>query len=133
MEGLPAFGGLFEVTTPQQLLVSFIKKVIFICGKNKWRSPTAEVIFSGIEGYEVLSAGLNNDAVERLTPELVSWAEHIFVMEKAHKSKLRQKYSKYIKNQKIVTLDIPDKYQYMDMELVAILNKKLSNFFNINY
>jgi predicted protein tyrosine phosphatase len=37
-------------------------KVLFLCSKNKLRSPTAETIFSNVEGWEVYSAGISNDA-----------------------------------------------------------------------
>jgi predicted protein tyrosine phosphatase len=36
----------------------------------------------------VNSAGLNNDAENPTTPELVAWADVIFVMEKAHRNRL---------------------------------------------
>jgi predicted protein tyrosine phosphatase len=41
-------------------------KLLFICSKNKLRSPTAEVVFSQYEGLEVESAGLDRDAEVRL-------------------------------------------------------------------
>jgi predicted protein tyrosine phosphatase len=47
-------------------------------------------VFAGHRGIECGSAGLNNDADNPVTPELVEWAELIFVMEKAHRTKLGQ-------------------------------------------
>ncbi|WP_229814764.1 arsenate reductase/protein-tyrosine-phosphatase family protein [Shewanella hanedai] len=35
-----------------------MKKVLFLCSKNRLRSPTAEAIFSHVEGWEVYSAGI---------------------------------------------------------------------------
>jgi predicted protein tyrosine phosphatase len=32
-------------------------KILFICSKNQWRSPTAEKIFLQFNGYNVRSAG----------------------------------------------------------------------------
>ncbi len=106
-----------------------MKHVLFICSQNKLRSPTAETIFSEKEGFDVLSAGLNNDAEVPLTSELVEWAETIFVMEQAQKNKLQKKFKKYIKKQRVICLDIPDDYEYMQPELVKILEHKLSDFF----
>jgi predicted protein tyrosine phosphatase len=65
-----------------------MKRVLFICSQNRLRSPTAEQLFSNWPGIETSSAGLNNDAENPVTPELLEWAEVIFVMEKAHRSKL---------------------------------------------
>lgn len=68
-----------------------MKNVLFLCSQNRLRSPTAEAVFSNIDGFEVRSAGLNNDAVVRVSPELVEWADYIFVMEKLHKNKLQKR------------------------------------------
>jgi predicted protein tyrosine phosphatase len=108
-----------------------MKHILFICSQNKLRSPTAETIFGNIEGFEVLSAGLNNDAEVPITSELVEWADTIFVMEKAQRNKLQKKFRKYIYNQRLICLDIPDDYEYMQPELVEILKQKIGNFFKI--
>jgi predicted protein tyrosine phosphatase len=54
--------------------------VLFLCSQNKLRSPTAEQLFASYPGITCLSAGLNHDAVQPLTPELLQWAELVFVM-----------------------------------------------------
>ncbi|WP_028579572.1 low molecular weight protein tyrosine phosphatase family protein [Desulfogranum japonicum] len=108
-----------------------MKNILFICSQNKLRSPTAETIFSDKEGFDVLSAGLNNDAEIPLTKELVEWAETIFVMEKSQKNKLQKKFRKSLNKQRVICLDIPDDYEYMQPELVTIFNSKLDNFFKI--
>ena len=107
-----------------------MKNVLFLCSQNRLRSPTAEYIFSDIEGFNVRSAGLDNDATVQLSPELVEWAEYIFVMEKSHKNKLRKKFKKYLKNQRIICLDIPDEYDYMDEELIRSLRARMGGFFS---
>jgi len=108
-----------------------MKHILFICSQNKLRSPTAETIFSDKEGFDVLSAGLNNDAEIPLTSELVEWADTIFVMEKAQRNKLLKKHRKSLNKQNVICLDIPDDYEYMDPELISILGQKLGNFFVI--
>ena len=65
-----------------------MKKILFLCGRNKWRSPTAEALFAGHPGIECASAGLSRDADTPVSVNLVQWADVIFVMEKAHKTKL---------------------------------------------
>ena len=104
--------------------------VLFLCSQNKLRSPTAEAIFSDIEGFEVRSAGLNNDAVVSISPELVAWADYIFVMEKSHRNKLRKKYREFINKQRIICLDIPDEYEFMDEGLIKLLKHRMGPFFS---
>lgn len=108
-----------------------MKHILFVCSKNKWRSPTAETIFTGKEGFDVLSAGLNNDSENPLTSELVEWADTIFVMERKQKNKLQAKYGKFIKKQKLICLEIPDNYEYMNPELVDLLEKKIGKYLKI--
>jgi predicted protein tyrosine phosphatase len=107
-----------------------MKHVLFLCSQNKLRSPTAEAIFSGIEGFEVRSAGLNNDAAVSISPELIEWADYIFVMEKSHRNKLRKKYREFLKKQRIICLDIPDEYEYMDEGLIKLLKHRIGPFFS---
>jgi len=92
------------------------KRVLFICSRNKWRSKTAETIFKEYSHLDVKSAGTSKVAVNKVTLELISWADEIYVMEKKHKEILEKKYGRISK--KLVVLHIPDEYQYMDSELV---------------
>lgn len=101
-------------------------RVLFVCGRNKWRSPTAEQIFSEYEGLECLSAGLNHDADNPLTPELVSWAEIIFVMERKHQQKLAATYQAHLRNTRVICLNIPDNYKFMQPELIKLLKSKVT-------
>jgi predicted protein tyrosine phosphatase len=98
-----------------------MRRVLFVCGRNKLRSPTAEQIFSSYPGIEVASAGLNDDSATPVSAEILEWADVIFVMEKTHRSKLSRRYGKHIKTQRIICLDIPDKFEYMDERLVRLL------------
>ncbi|MGB3510525.1 MAG: low molecular weight protein tyrosine phosphatase family protein [Microcoleaceae cyanobacterium] len=102
-----------------------MKKILFICSQNRWRSPTAEMVFSEDEDLETSSAGLNRDADNPLSSESLEWADIIFVMEKNHRQKLSQKFKPWLKNKRVICLDIPDKYEYMQPELVELLKKKV--------
>lgn len=105
-----------------------MKRILFVCSQNKLRSPTAEQVFSNLEGIEVLSAGTNNDAVTPLNPELIAWADTIIVMENTHRSKIKKKYKEYINGKSIINLSIPDNYAYMDEALIKILKNKVPQF-----
>jgi predicted protein tyrosine phosphatase len=102
-----------------------VKHVLFVCSQNKLRSPTAEQIFADWPGIEVASAGLNHDAVEPLTGELVAEADLIFVMEKAQRNRLSQRFKAHLKRARVICLDIPDDYEFMDPDLIALLRAKV--------
>ena len=103
-------------------------KVLFVCSQNKLRSPTAEQVFSGYADVEVTSAGLNHDAEVPLSAELMEWADTIFVMEKAHANKLRAKFRTQLKQQNVICLNIPDRFEYMEPALVQILEEKVPRY-----
>lgn len=102
-----------------------MKKILFLCSRNKLRSPTAEATFSDVDGWEVFSAGISNDADVPVGVEDIQWADYIFVMEKSHKKKLARKFGQIINEQKVISLDIPDDYAYMDEKLIEILLTKV--------
>jgi predicted protein tyrosine phosphatase len=60
-----------------------------------------------------------------LTPDLLEWAEVIFVMEEAHRTKLSKKFRRYLKNQRVICLGIPDRFGYMEQALVDLLIAKV--------
>lgn len=103
-------------------------RLLFICSQNRLRSPTAELIFATHPGVECASAGTNHDADSPLTPELVDWADLIFVMEKSHRDKLASRFKSSLSNKRVVCLDIPDNYDYMDPALVRLLRAKVLRF-----
>lgn len=102
-----------------------MKKLLFVCGQNRLRSPTAEHMFASRAGLETMSAGLNNEAAVPLSLELIEWADIIFVMEKTHRHKLSKKFKAYLKNKRLICLDIPDKYEYMEPRLVKLLEQRV--------
>jgi predicted protein tyrosine phosphatase len=103
-------------------------KALFICCQNKLRSPTAEAVFAKWPDVETDSAGLNNDAETPLAPEQIDWADVIFVMEKTHRSKLSAKFRKYLNGKRVVCLDIPDDYDFMQEDLVKLLEARVARF-----
>jgi predicted protein tyrosine phosphatase len=105
-----------------------MKKILFVCSQNRLRSPTAEQVFSKRADLEVDSAGTNNDADNPLTPELVEWADIIVVMEKAHRAKVRRRFRNSLRSARLICLDIPDDYGFMDPALVELLEERLSRY-----
>lgn len=93
-------------------------RLLFICSRNRLRSPTAERVFGEIEGVETDSAGVQADADNPVTAEAIAWADMIFVMEPAHRTKLN-KFS--LRGKRVACLNISDDFEYMDPKLVELL------------
>lgn len=100
--------------------------LLFICSRNQWRSPTAEKVYSQ-KGFKARSAGTSPNAKRTVSANDLRWATHIFVMEKKHKQRLVAKFTRLLDHKKITVLDIPDDYQFMDQELVSILNESVEH------
>lgn len=102
-----------------------MKKLLFVCSQNQLRSPTAEHLFANRAGIETASAGLNKGADEPLSVELIEWADIIFVMEKIHRRKLSNKFKSHLKDKRLICLDIADDYEYIQPELIELLEQKV--------
>jgi predicted protein tyrosine phosphatase len=102
-----------------------MQRFLFICTANRLRSPTAEQVFSQYPDIEASSAGLAHDAVDPLTPEHFEGIDTIFVMEKAHRNKLSKHFKPHIGKARVVCLNIPDDYEYMQPELVTLLKARV--------
>jgi predicted protein tyrosine phosphatase len=63
-------------------------RLLFVCARNRLRSPTAEAVFAAVPGIEAESAGIAPDASNPITPEQIGWADIVLVMEPAHRAKL---------------------------------------------
>ncbi len=101
------------------------QNLLFICSQNRLRSPTAEHVFAGRPGLATMSAGLNAGAETPVDPELLAWADVVFVMEKVHRRKLATRFAGSLANKRVICLDIPDNYDYMEAKLVSLLEAKV--------
>lgn len=103
-------------------------RILFVCSRNRLRSPTAERVFA--DRAETDSAGLASDADVRLEPDQARWAELVVVMEKKHRALLTRRFSRELSGTRVVCLDVPDRYEYMQPELVELLERKMARFLN---
>jgi predicted protein tyrosine phosphatase len=103
-----------------------MKHILFVCGRNRARSPTAEQVFSDHPGIEVASAGTSRDAEVPVTAELLEWADIVFVMENSRRVKLSAQFRSSLRNTKVVCLGIPDDFAFMDPGLVSLLKSKVT-------
>ncbi|GAA3932915.1 protein tyrosine phosphatase [Hymenobacter algoricola] len=106
-------------------VLSDARQLLFICSQNRWRSLTAERLFDDHPHYEARSAGTESGARVRVTAGHLGWAEAIFVMERRHVDRLREKFGAGLQDTPVVILRIPDIYQFMDASLLQLQHEKL--------
>lgn len=94
-------------------------RVLFVCSKNQWRSPTAERLWRRDARLSVRSAGTSSSAAHVLSWDDVAWADLVFVMEEKHAQRVRSLFPHEVR--RIVVLDIPDEHRFMSPELVDLL------------
>ena len=104
------------------------KNILFICSRNKWRSPTAQKIYQKDERVTVRSGGTSPKAIHTVNEKDIRWAEIIFVMEYKHKERLKANFNRALKYKKMIVLDIPDEYLYMDKALIEILKSSVEGY-----
>lgn len=95
--------------------------LLFVCSKNRWRSPTAEAVYRDDPRVNVRSRGTASDAANKISRNDLQWADRIMVMEPKHKQRLQADYPGELRFTEINVLDIPDDYQYMEPELVKMV------------
>ncbi len=103
-------------------------KLLFVCSRNRCRSLTAEKIVAGLPGYDARSAGTQPQARIVVTGGMIGWADLVFVMEKSHLAHLRRKFAGALDGKEVVTLHIPDDFEFMQPELVDELKGRLGGW-----
>lgn len=101
-------------------------KLLFLCSRNQWRSPTAEALFRDHPNFEARSAGTENNARIKLTAGHVGWADMIFCMEKKHAARLEERFPAELADKPLIVLRIPDDFEFMDPALIDLLKTELS-------
>ena len=97
--------------------------ILFVCSRNQWRSPTAERHFQQHPVVNARSAGTSPRAKHTVSIDDIRWADVICAMEQKHKNRLTALFSRAAMNKRIVVLDIPDDYRFMDSELVDLISR----------
>ncbi len=69
------------------------------------------------------SAGTSPNARRTITEADIGWADIIFVMENKHRAIIKAKFGQAAEYAVIHVLGIPDDYQYMDDDLVDLLEQ----------
>jgi predicted protein tyrosine phosphatase len=103
-----------------------LSHLLFICSKNQWRSPTAELLFKDHPIHTARSAGTSDKARIKVSQKIIDRADVIFVMESKHRNIIRQRFD--FTDQTIIVLDIADDYQFGDAGLIEILSLCLADY-----
>jgi predicted protein tyrosine phosphatase len=106
------------------------QRLLFVCTANVHRSRTAEDLYRENPSYEARSAGTDvyDDEPDEnpLTDELLAWADIVFVMEPYHRKAIEERF--LARPRRIVVLNIEDRYDRGEPQLVRLLQKRLSRY-----
>lgn len=102
--------------------------VLFVCSRNRWRSPTAEILFADTPNWCTASAGTATDAECRVDEALLEWADLVVAMEAKHRRLLTTMFPNIMPHKSIAVLRIPDHYKAMDPALIRLLTLKMARW-----
>ena len=86
--------------------------ILFVCGRNQWRSPTVARVYANDQRIEVRSAGVGLLSAHRVSQKDLEWADLILVMEEMFRD---------MQLPPIECLEIPDDFRLMDETLVCLI------------
>lgn len=104
------------------------KRVLCVCSAGMLRSPTAAVVLQREFGFNTRSAGISDYALIPVSEVLVEWADQIIFMDEEHEDLFRHSIYKKMEKEDAervmsdtITLNIPDKFEYMDEKLQKLI------------
>ena len=99
--------------------------ILFICNQGRHRSKTAAELFQ--KEFSTQYAGLY--AEKPLSENQMAWADVVVVMEDFQRQELVKRFPKLALQKRVITLDVPDVYQYGQSELKDKLKEQMDQFF----
>ncbi len=106
-------------------------RVLFVCSRNRLRSPTAEAVVAGWPSVRAISAGTAPDADAPVSADLVEWADIIVAFEAAHRRRVTQRFGALLRDTRVVVLGVPDDFAFKDPALVQILRQRLPDLLGV--
>jgi predicted protein tyrosine phosphatase len=73
---------------------------------------------------EVRSAGTASDALARVNTQMLDWADLIFIMDEQQRRSLRRRFAGHAALERLICLDIPDEYTFLQPELITLLESR---------
>jgi predicted protein tyrosine phosphatase len=101
------------------------QRVLFVCRQNRSRSATAERLFCKRTDLDVRSAGTAADALVRVNANMLEWADVIFIMDDDQRQWLETTFEGHAALSRIVCLEIPDDFTFLQAELVELLESRV--------
>jgi predicted protein tyrosine phosphatase len=99
-------------------------RTLFVCRYNQRRSATAERVFAKDPSLDVRSAGTSDEAMVRINERMLEWADIIFVMDDGQLRAVTRMFPGHPGLDRMVCLDIEDRYHFLDPELVSLLMER---------
>jgi len=106
--------------------------VLFVCSRNRWRSPTAEQVWRRHPRVDARSAGTSSGARHPVSEGDLAWADVVVVMEDKHRARLLAQFREVLVHKPVHVLDIPDDYPYMDPDLVELLRDPVAELLGLD-
>ena len=106
--------------------------VLFVCSRNRWRSPTAEQVWRRDPRVNARSAGTSSGARHPVSASDLAWADVVVVMEDKHRSRLLAAFRALLAHKPVHVLDIPDDYPFMDPDLIELLRKPVAELLGLD-
>jgi len=100
-------------------------KILFVCGRNKRRSPTAEKIYKGDRRIVARSAGTADTSKHRITAGDLAWADLVLVMQRKYAARIKVTFKDIDPLPPMASLDIGDDYIFMDPGLINALRSSV--------
>jgi predicted protein tyrosine phosphatase len=88
-------------------------------------------LFKNHPRYDARSAGTSESARIKVTACHLGWADLIFCMERKHADLLRERFPGELEGKPLITLRIPDDFEFTDPELVSQLRSELATHLEI--
>jgi|SRR6185436_15672555 len=99
-------------------------RTLFVCYYNRKRSATAERVFGRDPGLDVRSAGTSDEAMVQVNERMLDWADVVFIMDDDQRRELARLFPSHPALKQLICLDILDKYEFLDPELVSLLEQR---------
>ena len=109
-----------------------IPNILVVCGRNKRRSRTAEYIFKNDMRINIKSVGLSPKSDKQIREDDVLWADRIYVMEQGQGARIAGTY-RHLSLPPIEVLHIEDEYEYLEPELVEMLEDRINASLHVVY
>jgi predicted protein tyrosine phosphatase len=101
-------------------------RVLFVCHYNRKRSATGERVFGKDPSLDVRSAGTSEEAMVQVNERMLDWADIVFVMDEDQQKFIVRAFPGHPAVARMVTLNIEDRYHFLDPELVAMLRERVT-------